>query len=453
MSNITYRSLSILCKLVSHAKGLFMNMARKASLVLGLFGLMSIAVAILMLQLAPVAAQDGAPLVPLPADYRAWFHVGSKSIRPDGATAAGLPPEIFGNTMDAVYANTVALNDLRSGNRPFRDGAAFVAPFYALNALADGGVDAFGGLAFTAVMVKDSQAYASTGGWGFEAFGPDGSRLTDLRQACVDCHTANAAGNDLVFSTLAERSPEAFPASDNGVYVPPAYRSMFHVGTKFIRPTGAEALGLPVEIFGNTVSDVYADVTALAALRSGTRPFPVGSLFVADFHALLTAAPGLDAAGDTAFTAVMIKVGQGQGDDPSTGDWRFEAFGPDGTALSDLRGACISCHASQSANDFVFTTSADPIPAAAPAATEEAAAGAPCTVSPAGGDVTVRSGPSTDAVQQGTLTAGASASVDGQTVGADGQVWYHLVSEANSWVRSDVVTTSGDCATVPTIQQ
>lgn len=135
-----------------------MNRSKKLSLLLGLLGLVSILAAIIMLQVGPVVAQDGGALVPWPADFRYWFHVGSKSIRPEGAEAVGLPAAIFGNTMDAVYANTVALNDLRSGNRPFRDGAAFVAPFYALNPLADGGVDVFGDLAFTAVMVKDSAA-------------------------------------------------------------------------------------------------------------------------------------------------------------------------------------------------------------------------------------------------------------------------------------------------------
>jgi len=102
----------------------------------------------------------------------------------------------------------------------------------------------------------------------------------------------------------------------------------------------------------------------------------------------------------------------------------------------------------------VFTTSSGEPGSAVvePAATEEAAStGAACTVSPAGGDVIVRSGPSTDSVQQGTLAAGASASVDGQTTGVDGQVWYHLVSEANSWVRIDVVNTTGDCSAVPAI--
>jgi hypothetical protein len=64
-----------------------MNRSKKLSLVLALSGLVSIMAAIVMLQVAPVAAQDG-PLVPWPADYRYWFHVGSKSIRPEGAAAA-----------------------------------------------------------------------------------------------------------------------------------------------------------------------------------------------------------------------------------------------------------------------------------------------------------------------------------------------------------------------------
>ena len=54
---------------------------------------------------------------------------------------------------------------------------------------------------------------------------------------------------------------------------------------------------------------------------------------------------------------VMLKGPAGTGDDPSTGDWRFEAFDPNGAPLSSLRPACVSCHATKAANDFVFSGS------------------------------------------------------------------------------------------------
>ncbi len=327
---------------------------KRASLILTVIGLACILLSLFMLQFGAAAAQDSGG-VALPSDFRYWFHIGSKSITAAGAKAAGLPDTVFGNTFDAVFANSVALNDMRSKNTPYRDGAVFVAAFYKLeNPVA--GLDAPGDLAFTAVMEKDSKAYASTGGWGFDAFAPDGTRITDLHDTCFACHQSQSK-TDFVFSTLSERTPSAFPASDNGVFVPPAYRSMYWRGSKVIRPDAATALGLPTNIFGDTFDSVYANTEAVQALSSETRPFPVGTLFVADFHKAAYPIDGLAGFGDEAFTAVMLKGAPGTGDDKSTGDWKFEAFGPDGTPLKDLRGACISCHATKSANDYVFTGS------------------------------------------------------------------------------------------------
>ncbi|MBZ0283873.1 MAG: cytochrome P460 family protein [Anaerolineae bacterium] len=329
-----------------------MSTSKRFSLILAFAGLVCVVFGLSFLHSGTVRAyHEGGP--DLPADYRYWYHVGSKSITPEGATAIGLPAEIFGNSFDAVFANTVALNDLRSNTRPFRDGAVFVAPFFKLeNPVA--GLDAPGTLLFTAVMEKDSEHFAETNGWGFEAFAPDGTRLTDLRQACVDCHNSQEA-NDFVFSSLSERNVSAVPASDNGVFLPTDYRELYWRGSKVIRPDAATAIGLPAEIFGNTFDSVYMNSEGLTALRSEVRPFPVGSLFVAEFHAAAYPVEGLAAQGDLAFTAVMLKGAPGTGDDASTGDWKFEAFGPDGTPLKDLRPACISCHAGQSGNDFVFS--------------------------------------------------------------------------------------------------
>ncbi len=53
-------------------------------------------------------------------------------------------------------------------------------------------------------MVKDSKKYASTGGWGFQAWaGGDPSKpiVKDATKQCFDCHTSRKA-NDYIFSEL-----------------------------------------------------------------------------------------------------------------------------------------------------------------------------------------------------------------------------------------------------------
>ena len=308
------------------------------------------------LQTSVVAADDtGAPK--LPNDYRFWYHVGSKSITNEAATALGMSTDVFGETFDSVFANVVALNDLRNNTRPFRDGAQFVAAFFKLTHPVEG-LDAPGDLAFVAVMEKDSEKYAATGGWGFAVYGPDKKPVAGLGSGCFACHQTNAAGNDFVFSKLNERALLVVPASDNGVYLPPDYRNkLYWRSAKAISPAAATAIGLPAEIFGDTFDSIYMNNTALNALGSETRPFPIGSLFVADFHKLVSPVAGLGAEGDEGFTAVMMKGDPGTGDDKSTGDWRFEAFDPAGKPMTALRPACISCHATKASNDFVFSGS------------------------------------------------------------------------------------------------
>lgn len=71
-----------------------------------------------------------------------------------------------------------------------------------------------------------------------------------------------------------------------------------------------------------------------------------------------------------------------------------------------------------------------------------------CAVS-VGNTVNKRSGPGTDFDVAGQLTASDSYNANGQTTGADGYVWWRLTD--NSWVRSDVVITTGECSSLPEI--
>ena len=67
----------------------------------------------------------------------------------------------------------------------------------------DDGAYRQGARKFLAVMVKDSKKYATTGGWGFQAWpGGDPTRpvVDDSLKQCFACHVPQKA-NDYVFST------------------------------------------------------------------------------------------------------------------------------------------------------------------------------------------------------------------------------------------------------------
>jgi len=49
----------------------------------------------------------------------------------------------------------------------------------------------------------------------------------------------------------------------------------------------------------------------------------------------------------------------------------------------------------------------------------------------------------------GSIAAGKSVAVDGMKTDADGKVWYRV--SGGGFVRSDVVTTSGDCTALPSV--
>lgn len=83
-----------------------------------------------------------------------------------------------------------------------------------------------------------------------------------------------------------------------------------------------------------------------------------------------------------------------------------------------------------------------------PAATNEASSTGACMVM-ASSSVNIRSDASTDSSSMGSLGAGKSMAVDGMKMGADGKTWYRL--SGGGFVRSDVVTTSGDCSALPSV--
>ena len=148
-----------------------------------------IAVAAACTALLAAADQDVSSIA-FPEGYRSWFHHHST------VNTAGHQPE--GNIgIQHVYANAAAVAGLKTGT--FADGATFVVDRYKY-VEADNHSLTQGDRKVIAVMVRDAQRYAETGGWGFQAFkGGDPSQkvVKDGGKACFGCHTPHADNNYL----------------------------------------------------------------------------------------------------------------------------------------------------------------------------------------------------------------------------------------------------------------
>ena len=101
-----------------------------------------------------------------------------------------------------IYVNRVGLDRLkRGGSVPYPDGTVFVDDVREFSV--DDGAYQQGGRKFLTAMVKDSKKYASTGGWGFQAWpggDPTKAIVDDSVKQCFTCHVPKKA-NDYVFST------------------------------------------------------------------------------------------------------------------------------------------------------------------------------------------------------------------------------------------------------------
>jgi hypothetical protein len=151
--------------------------------------------AIAMMWLTPGRAdmEGGSPIfgVTIPEGYRQWELVAV-------AHESGL------DELRGILGNAVAMKAYLEGTLPFPDGAilAKLAWKHVPSTEFDG---AFvpGAATTVQIMVKDSQKYASTGGWGFGRF-IDGKPVDEAQhKTCVPCHQANVKGHDLVFTRFA----------------------------------------------------------------------------------------------------------------------------------------------------------------------------------------------------------------------------------------------------------
>jgi hypothetical protein len=140
-------------------------------------------IAAAMLASAVFAAAGRDHKVAYPTQYRGWTHVKSTLVGPQNAAFA------TNGGLHHFYANEKGVEGYRNG--VFRDGAVLIDDLLATKDIATPGISVEGQRRRLAVMVKNGQRYAATGGWGFEIFVGEshaGSLGADGRAACFACH-------------------------------------------------------------------------------------------------------------------------------------------------------------------------------------------------------------------------------------------------------------------------
>lgn len=135
--------------------------------------------------------------VPYPANYRQWTRVKSAMIGPKS------PAFENNGGIHHIYANDKAMTGYRTGKFP--DGSVIVADFLETEDIDNApGVTREGLRRRSDVMVKESNRYGETGGWGFESFRGDSQTdrmVTAGGEAkCFACHVTQKE-HDAVFSS------------------------------------------------------------------------------------------------------------------------------------------------------------------------------------------------------------------------------------------------------------
>ncbi|MEP6494484.1 MAG: cytochrome P460 family protein [bacterium] len=133
------------------------------------------------------------PPVEYPEGYRNWVHVKSSLIGPANKNFATI------GGFQHIYANPQAMVGYRT--RAFPEGSTIV--FDWLEMQDTDGAFAEGPRRQIDVMVKDSQRFAMTGGWGFQRFVKDSKTelaVAPTPQQCFACHD-NLKRDGLVLSS------------------------------------------------------------------------------------------------------------------------------------------------------------------------------------------------------------------------------------------------------------
>lgn len=130
--------------------------------------------------------------VAMPDGYRSWQLIAPSQ------EAAPL------NELRAVLGNAIAIKAYRNGTLPFPDGTVLAKLAWKHEPSPEFEPASIPGTATTVqFMVKDSEKYADSGGWGFARF-IDGKPADEAQhRTCIACHRARVKHHDLVFTRWA----------------------------------------------------------------------------------------------------------------------------------------------------------------------------------------------------------------------------------------------------------
>src|SRR5471030_1569019 len=152
--------------------------------------------ALLLTVVLVVAAAPAGDKLTILAGFDHWLLVNSMIVTKDSPLSASI------GGIHHVYINDVGLARLKKGgSAPYPDGTIFVDDVRDFSLVEGSYVQ--GSRKAIRVMLKDAKKYASTGGWGFQAWAggdPKKPLATDPVKACFACHTPQKA-NDYTFST------------------------------------------------------------------------------------------------------------------------------------------------------------------------------------------------------------------------------------------------------------
>jgi hypothetical protein len=160
-------------------------------------GMLALTVALLTsLAFARGLAAPADDQLKIPAGFDRWYLVNSMVITRDSPLSESI------GGLHHIYINDVGLARLKKGGTtPYPDGTIFTDDVRDFT-FADGSYTQ-GRRKAIPVMVKDAKKYASTGGWGFQAWAdgdPQKPLVTDPVKSCFACHTPQK-DNDYTFST------------------------------------------------------------------------------------------------------------------------------------------------------------------------------------------------------------------------------------------------------------
>jgi hypothetical protein len=157
--------------------------------------LLARAIVVAGLAIGSVSAAPAGDGLAIPAGFDHWYLVNSMVITKDSPLSDAI------GGLHHIYVNSVGFARLKAGgSAPYPDGTIFVDDVREFS-LVDGSY-VQGGRKAIPVMLKNAKRYASTGGWGFQAWAggdPGKPLVTDSAKACFACHTPQKA-NDYTFS-------------------------------------------------------------------------------------------------------------------------------------------------------------------------------------------------------------------------------------------------------------